>query len=151
MLTLCYCEKCGRFVLLELDKGEHICDCCDNIVKLVPEEYLASRFSIKKDLEEEFIEKYIKPSPEFDQYLFDHREEILSQKNVEFNRAMSVVDNARAGKSVGKTPSVTCPYCKSTNVSKISTLGRSISVGLFGLASGKVGKQWHCNGCNSDF
>lgn len=49
------------------------------------------------------------------------------------------------------TNSVSCPYCKSTNVSKISTLGRSISVGFFGLASGKVGKQWHCNGCGSDF
>lgn len=46
---------------------------------------------------------------------------------------------------------VKCPYCSSTNVSKISTLGRVASVGLFGLASGKVGKQWHCNQCKSDF
>lgn len=44
-----------------------------------------------------------------------------------------------------------CPYCKSTNVSKISTLGRGVSIGIFGLASSKVGKQWHCNKCKSDF
>ncbi len=44
-----------------------------------------------------------------------------------------------------------CPYCNSTNVTKISTLDRAISVGAFGLASSKVGKQWHCNGCKSDF
>lgn len=46
---------------------------------------------------------------------------------------------------------VTCPYCHSTDVSKISTLGRAASVGVFGLASKKIGKQWHCNHCKSDF
>lgn len=46
---------------------------------------------------------------------------------------------------------VSCPYCKSTNVSRISTAGRLISVGLFGLGSRKIGKQWHCNGCKSNF
>lgn len=44
-----------------------------------------------------------------------------------------------------------CPYCQSSNVAKISTAGRVVSVGLFGLASGKIGKQWHCNNCKSDF
>lgn len=46
---------------------------------------------------------------------------------------------------------IRCPYCKSTDVSKISTLGRAASVGVFGLASKKIGKQWHCNHCKSDF
>lgn len=143
MLTLCYCEKCGRFVLLELDKGEHICDCCDNIVKLVPEEYLASRFSIKKDLEEEFIEKYIKSSLEFDQYLFDHREEILSKKNAEYNRAMSIVDNARAGKS--NVPK--CPTCNSTNIQKISTAKKATGFALVGVFSSNFGKTMECKNC----
>lgn len=47
--------------------------------------------------------------------------------------------------------SVTCPYCGSTNISKIGTLNRAVSVGLLGLASSKIGKQWHCNNCGSDF
>ncbi len=47
--------------------------------------------------------------------------------------------------------SVRCPYCKSTNVKKIGVVSRSMSVGMFGLGSGKIGKQWHCNGCKSDF
>jgi len=46
---------------------------------------------------------------------------------------------------------ITCPYCKSTNTKKISGASRFISTGIFGLASGKVGKQWHCNSCKSDF
>ena len=48
-------------------------------------------------------------------------------------------------------PTITCPYCQSTNCKKIGVVGRSVSFSLFGFGSGKVGKQWHCNGCNSDF
>ena len=46
---------------------------------------------------------------------------------------------------------VTCPYCGSVNVKKVSTISRMASVGFFGLSSKKVGKQWHCNNCKSDF
>ena len=48
-------------------------------------------------------------------------------------------------------PVVTCPYCQSTNTQKISTMSRAFSVGLFGFGSSKVGKQWHCNKCGSNF
>lgn len=50
-----------------------------------------------------------------------------------------------------KEKSVKCPYCSSTNTSKISMVGRVVSTGLFGLGSKKIGKQYHCNKCNSDF
>lgn len=46
---------------------------------------------------------------------------------------------------------VVCPYCKSTNTEKIGTLNRAVSVSLVGVASSKLGKQWHCNNCKSDF
>ncbi|RHI25837.1 hypothetical protein DW172_03930 [Agathobacter rectalis] len=48
-------------------------------------------------------------------------------------------------------PKVECPYCHSTNTSKIGTVSRMTSTAMFGLASKKIGKQWHCNSCNSDF
>lgn len=48
-------------------------------------------------------------------------------------------------------PVIKCPYCLSTNTSKISTMSRVVSTGLLGLGSKKVGKQYHCNKCNSDF
>ena len=44
-----------------------------------------------------------------------------------------------------------CPYCNSSNVTKIGTVNRAVSVGMFGLASKKLGKQWRCNSCGSDF
>ena len=49
-------------------------------------------------------------------------------------------------------PTVTCPYCQSTNTSKISTMSKAGSVALFGVfAMGKVSKQWKCNDCKSEF
>lgn len=49
-------------------------------------------------------------------------------------------------------PTITCPYCKSTNTKKISGLSKAGSVALFGIfALGKTTKQWHCNDCGSDF
>lgn len=48
-------------------------------------------------------------------------------------------------------PSVKCPYCQSNNVKKITTVNRAVSTGMVGIASSKIGKQWHCNSCKSDF
>lgn len=49
-------------------------------------------------------------------------------------------------------PTVTCPYCQSTNTKKISNTSKAMSVGLFGIfGMSKVNKQWHCNNCKSDF
>lgn len=50
-----------------------------------------------------------------------------------------------------QSSAITCPYCKSTNVKKLDFIDRGVSFGLFGFASSKVGKQWHCKNCNSDF
>ena len=44
---------------------------------------------------------------------------------------------------------VRCPSCGSTNVSKIGLLNRTISTGLFGLASSKIGKTHKCNNCGT--
>ena len=49
-------------------------------------------------------------------------------------------------------PTITCPYCKSTNTKKISGVSKAVSVGLFGIfALGKTTKQFHCNNCKADF
>lgn len=40
-----------------------------------------------------------------------------------------------------------CPMCGSTNIEKISTTSRAVSVAAVGLASGKIGKQYKCKNC----
>lgn len=49
------------------------------------------------------------------------------------------------------TSVVTCPYCQSTRVSRISIYRRMVSIGFWGLASSKFGKQWECWDCGSEF
>ena len=50
-----------------------------------------------------------------------------------------------------KQTKVHCPYCNSTNVNRISSTKKAMSVIGFGILSNKIGKQWHCNNCKSDF
>lgn len=53
---------------------------------------------------------------------------------------------------VPTTPTITCPYCKSTDCKKISGLSKAGSVALWGIfALGKTTKQFHCNSCKADF
>ena len=66
------------------------------------------------------------------------------QESIAFHAAIAKMDEERH-------PHVPCPYCKSTNTEKISTLNRAVSISIVGAASSKLGKQWHCNNCKSDF
>ena len=54
--------------------------------------------------------------------------------------------------SIVSNPIVYCPYCKSINTKKISTMSKAGSIALFGVfAASKVSKNYHCNRCGSDF
>lgn len=44
-----------------------------------------------------------------------------------------------------------CPICNSTNVEKLSFTKKAISICGLGILSNKIGKQWHCDNCKSDF
>jgi hypothetical protein len=47
---------------------------------------------------------------------------------------------------------ITCPYCHSTKTKKISTASKVAHTAVFGVFSiSRNSKQWHCNGCGSDF
>ena len=49
-------------------------------------------------------------------------------------------------------PTITCPYCHSTNVERI-TLGKKAVKGWFwGIAAAStLTKEWHCKSCKSNF
>ncbi len=55
-------------------------------------------------------------------------------------------------KVIGTTsPTVICPYCQSTNTTKISNSSDiKMRKSRFWITI-KSSKQWHCNICNSDF
>ena len=143
---LSYCKKCGR-ILHDVLKLQTKCDCCGSTAFEVPRDYIDNFRWRDGDGKQALIEELVKTSSEFDQYLFDHRDEILAKKSSEFNAKMA------HGKAIleEQNKKVTCSYCGSTNVSRIGLLRRMVSVEFWGLASRKLGKQWHCNNCGSDF
>ena len=49
------------------------------------------------------------------------------------------------------TPTITCPYCKSTDCKKITTTAKALNTALFGIFGNKRRYQWHCRKCGSDF
>jgi polyhydroxyalkanoate synthesis regulator phasin len=101
----------------------------------------------------QFREEVVKNHKDFDPYLYEHRDEIEKEKLqaiMERKEASRRARSENANKTVS-TPTITCPYCKSTNTKKLSAASRGLSFGIFGFGSKKIGKQWHCNGCGSDF
>lgn len=146
---LCYCNKCGRIVQRTSKNLEKPCDYCNNSLRIVPKKFTADGLGtcLDDDLKQQFIDENIKSSPEFDQYLFDHRDEDL------FNRRIENKAKLDHGKAIleEKNRSPKCTYCGSTNIRKIGLLNRVISTELWGVGSKKIGKQFHCNHCGADF
>lgn len=49
-------------------------------------------------------------------------------------------------------PTITCPYCKSTDCKKITNTSKAVHTAIFGIFSlGRNSKNYHCNSCKSDF
>lgn len=149
-MALMYCKKCGRLVqggYDDNDESPYYCDCCNSIIYRVPTKFLISGSApiIKSELKQQFINDFIKTSPEFDQYLFEHKDEILAKQSAEFNAKME------HGKAIleeqARTPQ--CPSCGSSDISKINIINRAVSLNLVGLASNKIGKTHKCNNCGT--
>lgn len=57
------------------------------------------------------------------------------------------IENEKLFKQYNESMKIKCPVCGSTNIEKISTTSRVVSVTTVGLASGKIGKQYKCKKC----
>ncbi len=152
-----YCKKCGRVVDRVADKTGYMddtCDYCKSKVYPVPEKYwLDGNPSLIKNEQKELLrEELVKTSPEFDEYLFNHRDSDLQQRWAKIEATLEHGKAILEGRDKGNKFGVECPYCHATNVKKISGMSKAGSIALFGIfAAGKAGKQWHCNNCHSDF
>lgn len=139
---LYYCKKCGRIVIM-FESDKKICDCCKNVVYPIPEEYCKDKYSIDPNKKEKFIEEYVKPSPEFDPYLFEHRDEILTRENMKFRAALA--HGASILEEQSRVPK--CPTCGSTNIRRMGGVERGASIAAFGIFSKKINKTFKCGSC----
>lgn len=153
MRKIYYCKKCGRQIGF-FDWEQIKCDVCNSQLYEIPHEYTDNFRWRDGDGKQAVIEELVKSSAEFNQYLFDHREEILAKQNAELNAKLDVGKAIRNGAKPeeafkGNFSVAKCPSCGSTNISKIGLVNRAISVGVFGLASSKIGKTHKCNSCGT--
>lgn len=76
-------------------------------------------------------------------------EDIKSIKNPEISRRKYSI----IGEIQDQTkPTITCPYCQSTNTKKITNTSKAIHTAVFGIFSiGRNSRNYHCNNCKSDF
>lgn len=143
-----FCNKCGNITLGNKNLEEK-CSICGKVKIPVPINYIQeNEILTDKELDDKkiiIIEELVKPSPEFDQYLFEHRDEILSKQSAEFNAKMAHIK--AIFEEQARTPK--CPSCGSSNISKIGVVDRAVSFKLVGFASSKIGKTHKCNNCET--
>ena len=146
--VLDYCDKCGWIWQNNHNQKDTFCEICNNKLKPVPNEYFEDpnfKILLSKRMKQKLLEELVFTSPNFDKYYFDNAINIKGQLDDDYNAKMAhgkaiLEEQSRAPK---------CPTCQSTNIRKIGTLNRMVSVGLFGLASSKIGKTHKCNNCGA--
>lgn len=144
-----YCPICGDMYYRNDD--DITCRVCSTTMIESPHEYNINRDIPWKECqinEQKFFEEVLSKLDTFDIDLYNKKDKIIKEQN---EQELAQFRAIRTGQTVKSKPQIACPYCKSTNTSKIGVVGRSVSFGLFGFGSSKVGKQWHCNSCKSDF
>ena len=145
------CTKCGEIYKIDILKRP-ICEYCNNILvqtNITNDEACKNLYKMKKDeydnYEKELAKKY---GSNFGEDAFVKRKQKIHEEVTEYEKQL---DTQHQSFSTRQNTQVTCPYCKSTNTKKISAASRVGSILGFGLFSKKLGKEWHCNDCGSDF
>lgn len=142
----CYCEKCGSDTsLFPREFATHTCYHCRSIgfFKPVPPKYLDSVGVCLRN-KEEFYEKVVKPSPNFDQSCWDRRLKKIAW--LEEERMKEYLSKRANQANVPK-----CPTCSSTNLTRISGVSKAADTFLFGIFGTKRDKTFHCNNCGYEW
>ena len=87
----------------------------------------------------EASKQYEKEKKEYELSLTDFEEYQKQQLQKE--------DERRRREKIKENNAIKCPVCGSANTERITSVDRAVSVGLVGLASGKIGKQYKCKNC----
>lgn len=152
MTTKKICKSCGA---ISFNK-EDICPVCN--IPLITVPFFTGRKidNLGGEDRDKYIEEITgqKLNPIMVQKRKDYLKKIYKEQKEILQKRIRKSEESRINEYQQKylaEHNIHCPYCNSSNVTKIGTFDRVVSTGLFGLASKKIGKQWHCNECKSDF
>ena len=136
-----YCPKCGD---ITCSQKEEKCDFCNEPYVTTNYESRPDDWRCGKNIYKEILEEYVKPNPLFDEELYNKRI-ALEKRQEEATSNRLYMEKRQAQKA--NVPR--CPTCGSTNIRRISTLDRAVSVGILGIFSGKIGKNYECLNCKA--
>ncbi len=134
------CKRCGHIEMWQKELIP-VCEYCNS--ELVDTEYILQDVlehgEIKPEIRKAIFEKYIKNSPAYSDEYAKQREEKQTRESMNLPSSYKTKQQ-----NIPK-----CPTCGSTNVKHISTLNRAASIGVFGLFSSKIGKNYECLDCKA--
>ena len=150
MTTKKICKSCGA---ISFNK-EDICPVCN--IPLITVPFFTGRKidNLGGEDRDKYIEEITgqKLNPIMVQKRKDYLKKIYKEQKEILQKRIRKSEESRTNEYQQKylaEHNIHCPYCNSTNVTKIGTVNRAVSVGMFGLASSKIGKTHKCNDCGS--
>lgn len=129
------CPKCA-WLTCGVPNTTEKCIHCQTIMLQTQYDYVTTSVSDDEKIREEYV---------YNNEMYDPKAK--EQAELNFQKMMNRIDANIAKEQAIMANQPKCPTCSSTNVSKISTLNRAVSVGVFGLLSGKIGKSYECKNC----
>ena len=150
MTTKKICKSCGA---ISFNK-EDICPVCN--IPLITVPFFTGRKidNLGGEDRDKYIEEITgqKLNPIMVQKRKDYLKKIYKEQKEILQKRIRKSEESRINEYQQKylaEHNIHCPYCNSSNVTKIGTVNRAVSVGMFGLASKKIGKTHKCNDCGS--
>ena len=131
------CENCGT--ISEFSEGK--CKNCNNSKIIDLGKTTEEWFKLNSNQKESIIKNVLSLSDE----TYDLIQEAWR------NNKKSIQPTARpiSSRSSQQTNIPKCPTCGSTNIKRITTANRAVSVLTLGIISGKIGKNYECLDCKA--
>lgn len=144
--NLLVCQHCQTYFFTDLEET-NCCPHCNSQLEMsdITYENYKSMPKVKKckNCKRKYPKIFIK-CPKCNQQLIK-----LSTENKQLDKQVNEIKKEIQEYQENQSNIPKCPTCGSTNVKHISTLNRAVSIGVFGLFSSKIGKNYECLNCKA--
>lgn len=144
--NLLVCQHCQTYFFTDLEET-NCCPHCNSQLEIsdITYENYKSMPKVKKckNCKRKYPKIFIK-CPKCNQQLIK-----LSTENKQLDKQVNEIKKEIQKYQEKQSNIPKCPTCGSTNVKHISTLNRAVSIGVFGLFSSKIGKNYECLHCKA--
>ena len=155
------CAKCGSKGLVPLNSRKCFCGGDRIVFNVTEDQYIKmSEYEIQQMIEQMGIKPQISKDDALVIYnatksieIIDAMIELKKTDIIEYGLKLSQFKTqlAQQKSSDVKNNKPKCPTCNSTNLKRVSTTSKVVSVAMWGLFSQKAKKTWHCNSCGYEW